>query len=55
MFRTRSRDEWLAALAAAGCPCGPLLERDDWLDHPQLAAIGMRLEADPPVQYALGY
>jgi crotonobetainyl-CoA:carnitine CoA-transferase CaiB-like acyl-CoA transferase len=44
VFRTRSRDEWLAALASVGCPSGPLLERDDWLDHPQLAAIGMRAE-----------
>ena len=41
VFATRPRDEWLAALAEAGCPAGPLLERDDWLDHPQLAAIGM--------------
>jgi crotonobetainyl-CoA:carnitine CoA-transferase CaiB-like acyl-CoA transferase len=44
VFRTRPRQEWLDVLAAAGCPAGPLLERDDWLDHPQLAAIGMRLE-----------
>ena len=44
VFATRSRDEWLAALGAAGCPAGPLLSRDDWLDHPQLDAIGMRLE-----------
>ncbi len=42
----RPRDEWLAALGAAGCPAGPLLLRDDWLDHPQLAAIGMRLDDD---------
>ena len=46
VFATRPRDEWLAALAEAGCPAGPLLERDDWLDHPQLAAIGMVHEAD---------
>lgn len=41
VFRTRPRDEWLAALHEVGCPSGPLLERDDWLDHPQLHAIGM--------------
>ncbi|HVF33128.1 MAG TPA: CoA transferase [Acidimicrobiales bacterium] len=40
VFATRSRDEWLAAFGAAGCPAGPLLHRDDWLDHPQLRAIG---------------
>lgn len=48
VFATRKRDEWLAALAEAGCPAGPLLGRDDWLDHPQVAAIGMRVDvADP--------
>ncbi len=45
VFRTRARDEWLSALHDAGCPAGPLLDRDDWLDHPQLAAIGMRDES----------
>ncbi|HUP85423.1 MAG TPA: CoA transferase [Acidimicrobiales bacterium] len=46
VFRTRPRADWLDALASAGCPAGPLLERGDWLDHPQLAAIGMRVEED---------
>jgi crotonobetainyl-CoA:carnitine CoA-transferase CaiB-like acyl-CoA transferase len=46
VFATRTRQEWLDALAGAGCPAGPVLERDAWLDHPQLEAIGMRLEAD---------
>jgi crotonobetainyl-CoA:carnitine CoA-transferase CaiB-like acyl-CoA transferase len=49
VFRTRPRDEWLAALAKAGCPAGPLLERDDWLDHPQLVAIGMVRRTDDGV------
>ena len=52
VFATRPRDEWLAELAAAGCPAGPLLERDDWLDHPQLAAIGMVHEVDGVVMPA---
>jgi crotonobetainyl-CoA:carnitine CoA-transferase CaiB-like acyl-CoA transferase len=46
VFATRPRDEWLALLHDAGCPAGPLLDRDDWLDHPQLAAIGMRVDRD---------
>jgi crotonobetainyl-CoA:carnitine CoA-transferase CaiB-like acyl-CoA transferase len=46
VFATRPRDEWLGLLKTAGCPAGPLLDRDDWLDHPQLAAIGLRVEAD---------
>jgi crotonobetainyl-CoA:carnitine CoA-transferase CaiB-like acyl-CoA transferase len=40
VFRRRPRHEWLRDLAAAGCPAGPLLDRQDWLDHPQLQAIG---------------
>lgn len=47
-FATRPRAEWLEALAAAGCPAGPLASREDWLDHPQVAAIGMRVELDDP-------
>ncbi len=48
VFRSQTRAVWLERLGAAGCPCGPLLDRDDWLDHPQLAAIGMRVEVDDP-------
>jgi len=47
-FRTRPREEWLKLLAGAGCPAGALLSRDDWLDHPQLEAIGMRVEMEDP-------
>jgi crotonobetainyl-CoA:carnitine CoA-transferase CaiB-like acyl-CoA transferase len=47
-FRTRPRDEWLRELAAADCPAGPLADRDAWLDHPQVRAIGMRAEVDDP-------
>ena len=48
VFATRPRDEWLTLLAGAGVPAGPLLDRRDWLDHPQLDAIGMRVEMDDP-------
>ncbi len=48
VFAGRPRQDWLDALAAAGCPAGPLLSRQDWLDHPQLAAIGMRAEVEDP-------
>lgn len=43
-FRSRTGQDWLAALRAADCPVGELLRRDDWLDHPQIGAIGMRAE-----------
>jgi len=48
VFAGRARQDWLDALAAAGCPAGPLLSREEWLDHPQIAAIGMRAELDDP-------
>ena len=47
-FLQRPRDEWLRLLAEAGCPAGPVEDRDDWLDHPQIRAIGMRAELDDP-------
>ena len=47
-FLTRTRDEWLALLEQGDCPAGPLGERDEWLDHPQVQANGLRVEvADP--------
>jgi crotonobetainyl-CoA:carnitine CoA-transferase CaiB-like acyl-CoA transferase len=50
VFATQDRDWWLDRLAEAGLPAAPLADRDDWLDHPQLAAIGMRVEVDDPVR-----
>ena len=47
-FKTRPRDEWLEVLEEADCPAGPVLDRDDWLDHEQIRAIGMRVEVDDP-------
>jgi crotonobetainyl-CoA:carnitine CoA-transferase CaiB-like acyl-CoA transferase len=47
-FRTRPRAEWLELLPAAGCPAGPVLLRDEWLAHPQLEAVGMRVCLDDP-------
>jgi crotonobetainyl-CoA:carnitine CoA-transferase CaiB-like acyl-CoA transferase len=47
-FRTRDRAEWLEILTSLGIPNGPLGDRQDWLDHPQVRAIGMRVEVDDP-------
>ncbi|HEY3682982.1 MAG TPA: CoA transferase [Streptosporangiaceae bacterium] len=47
-FATRPRDHWLRLLADADCPAGPLGDRDDWLDHPQITENGLRLELDDP-------
>ncbi len=48
-FASAPRDEWLAKLRAAGCPSGAILDRDVWLDHPQIEAIGMH-ERDGDVE-----
>lgn len=48
-FLRHSRAEWLDELGAAGCPVSPVGDRDDWLDHPQVAAIGQRVELVDPV------
>jgi crotonobetainyl-CoA:carnitine CoA-transferase CaiB-like acyl-CoA transferase len=47
-FKTRDRDEWLEIMTSLGIPCGPLDDRDVWLDHDQVKAIGMRAETDDP-------
>ncbi|MDQ7903899.1 CoA transferase [Phytohabitans sp. ZYX-F-186] len=48
-FRRKARAEWLAEFAAAGCPASAVADRDAWLDHPQVAALGQRVELDDPV------
>jgi len=45
VFATRSRDEWLDLLEAADCPAAPVNEPGTWLDHDQVKALGLRLEA----------
>jgi crotonobetainyl-CoA:carnitine CoA-transferase CaiB-like acyl-CoA transferase len=47
-FATRPRDEWLARLHAAGCPAGAVLDRESWMDHPQVHALEMAVEVDDP-------
>ncbi len=45
-FRALSGDLWLTKLGDAGVPVGPILRREDWLDHPQVRASGMRIEIE---------
>lgn len=47
-FKNKSASEWLTTLREADCPVGEMLYRDDWLDHPQIRAIGMHAEFDDP-------
>lgn len=48
VFATDTQAHWLAGLHRIGVPAGPLLQRDDWLDHEQVRAIGLRAEIDDP-------
>ncbi|WP_331773186.1 CoA transferase (plasmid) [Embleya sp. NBC_00888] len=43
-FRCRPRDVWLRELEERGVPAGPVGSRDDWLDHPQVAANDLRVD-----------
>ena len=45
VFATRPRDEWLDLLEKADCPAAPVNEPGTWLDHDQVRALGLRLEA----------
>ncbi len=47
-FAARSSDEILKMLSDRGIPCGPVLSREEWFDHPQTTAIGMRVSVDDP-------
>ncbi len=46
---TRPRDEWLAILRENDVPCAPVLTRQEFIENPQVAAIGMRRKIDDPV------
>jgi crotonobetainyl-CoA:carnitine CoA-transferase CaiB-like acyl-CoA transferase len=47
-FLKRPRDEWLKRFEEGDCPAGPLGERDEWLDHPQLRANALCVDVDDP-------
>lgn len=43
---TRSADEWLERLEAAGVPCAPVLKRHEMIRHPQVEASGIVVEVE---------
>ena len=45
--RTRTTAEWVDLLGPAAVPAAPILEVADVMDHPQVAARGMVVPADP--------
>src|SRR5262249_27807369 len=44
----RPAAEWLERLTAAGVPCGPVLTRNQVIQHPQVAALGLVVETEHP-------
>lgn len=46
--RERSTDEVVETLAEAGVPCGPVLDLDQAIAHPQVAAMGLLRAIDGP-------
>jgi formyl-CoA transferase len=48
MVRTRSRQEWIDALEAAGVPCGPINRLDEVFANPQVKARGMEVVLPHP-------
>jgi crotonobetainyl-CoA:carnitine CoA-transferase CaiB-like acyl-CoA transferase len=49
-FATRPRQEWVAALDAAGIPCGPVLAVDEVFADPQVEHLKMLEPVDHPVR-----
>ncbi len=47
-FQTRARDEWVAALDAAGVPCAPIVARSELLDAAHIRANGLVVDQDDP-------
>jgi crotonobetainyl-CoA:carnitine CoA-transferase CaiB-like acyl-CoA transferase len=48
MFLTRTRDEWLEAMAANDVPCGPVRRREAWFASQAVADGGLRLTLEDP-------
>ena len=48
IFETRTADEWLEALNDADVPCGPILERSQVFDEPQIVENEMLLRTEHP-------
>ncbi len=44
IVRSRSSDEWISALAAAGVPCGPINDLQQVFEDPQVRHRGLRVE-----------
>jgi crotonobetainyl-CoA:carnitine CoA-transferase CaiB-like acyl-CoA transferase len=48
VLKTRTTEQWLERLEAAGVPCAPVLTRAQVIAHPQIRASGILLESEHP-------
>ncbi|HJV73874.1 MAG TPA: CaiB/BaiF CoA-transferase family protein [Noviherbaspirillum sp.] len=48
MVKTKTKQEWIAALEEAGVPCGPINKLDEVFDNPQVQARGLQVELPHP-------
>jgi crotonobetainyl-CoA:carnitine CoA-transferase CaiB-like acyl-CoA transferase len=48
IIAARPREEWLRILRENDIPCAPVLSRTDFINHPQVEALGMRRVIDDP-------
>jgi crotonobetainyl-CoA:carnitine CoA-transferase CaiB-like acyl-CoA transferase len=48
VLKTRTTEDWLQRLEAAGVPCAPVLTRAQVIAHPQIGASGILLESEHP-------
>jgi crotonobetainyl-CoA:carnitine CoA-transferase CaiB-like acyl-CoA transferase len=49
IIRSRTRSEWLEILRSNDVPCAPVLSRQEFIDSPQVRALGMCQEIADPV------
>jgi crotonobetainyl-CoA:carnitine CoA-transferase CaiB-like acyl-CoA transferase len=49
MVEQRGKADWIAALEAAGVPCGPINDLGEVFDDPQVRARGMQVEVPHPL------
>jgi formyl-CoA transferase len=48
MVKTKSKQQWIDALEAAGVPCGPINNLDEVFENPQVQARGLRMDLPHP-------
>ncbi|RZI40648.1 CoA transferase [Herbaspirillum sp. HC18] len=48
MVKTKTKEQWIDVLEAAGVPCGPINKLDEVFDNPQVQSRGLRVDLPHP-------